>query len=96
MRRWREGCTAVMIPLGAIEQHGPHLALSMDADHADALGERDRARAAASTLVAPTIKVGCSLIICRFRVPYRFARERWKRSAPIIAQVLLGMASSVC
>lgn len=55
----REGCTAVMIPLGAIEQHGPHLALSMDADHAGALAERV-ARIRNKTLVAPTIKVGCS------------------------------------
>ncbi|KAA0070388.1 creatininase family protein [Tardiphaga sp. P9-11] len=54
-----QGYTAVMIPLGAIEQHGPHLALSMDADHADALGERV-ARSRGKTLVAPTIKVGCS------------------------------------
>lgn len=54
-----QGCTAVMIPLGAIEQHGPHLALSMDADHAGALAERVAHRRG-KTLVAPTIQVGCS------------------------------------
>jgi creatinine amidohydrolase len=53
------GCTAVVIPLGAIEQHGPHLALSMDADHAEALAERV-ARICGRTLVTPTIKTGCS------------------------------------
>ncbi|PZA10454.1 creatininase family protein [Rhodopseudomonas palustris] len=54
-----EGCTTVVIPLGAVEQHGPHLSLGMDADHADALAERI-ARDRGHTLVAPTIKVGCS------------------------------------
>ncbi|WP_051048721.1 creatininase family protein [Rhodopseudomonas sp. B29] len=54
-----EGCTTVVIPLGAVEQHGPHLSLGMDADHADALAERI-ARSCGKTLVAPTIKVGCS------------------------------------
>jgi creatinine amidohydrolase len=54
-----QGCTAVMIPLGAVEQHGPHLALGMDADHAETLAERI-ARSRGNTLVAPTIKIGCS------------------------------------
>ncbi len=53
------GCTTVLIPCGAIEQHGPHLPLCMDSDHADALAIRV-ARALGSTLIAPTIKVGCS------------------------------------
>lgn len=54
-----DGCTTVVIPLGAVEQHGPHLSLGMDADHANALAERI-ARSRGNTLVAPTITVGCS------------------------------------
>lgn len=54
-----EGFDAVVIPLGAIEQHGPHLPLDVDARHASWLGV-EVARALGSTLVAPTISVGCS------------------------------------
>ena len=53
------GCSTVVIPCGAVEQHGPHLPLCMDADHADALAERI-ARSLDDALIAPTIKVGCS------------------------------------
>src|SRR5690348_1939609 len=53
------GASTVLIPCGAVEQHGPHLPLCMDADHADALALR-LARDLANVLVAPTIKVGCS------------------------------------
>ncbi|WP_069269234.1 creatininase family protein [Paraburkholderia nodosa] len=49
----------VIIPCGAIEQHGPHLPLSMDADHAEALAV-EIATLLGRTLIAPTIQVGCS------------------------------------
>jgi creatinine amidohydrolase len=54
-----KGYTTVLIPCGAVEQHGPHLPLCMDADHADALGP-NVAQRLGRTLIAPTIKVGCS------------------------------------
>jgi creatinine amidohydrolase len=54
-----QGFTTALIPCGAIEQHGPHLPLCMDADHAEALALRI-AKALGGTLIAPTIKVGCS------------------------------------
>ncbi|KRB85293.1 creatininase [Sphingomonas sp. Root710] len=54
-----EGIRTIVIPCGAIEQHGPHLSLSVDADHADHLGILV-ARGLGNSLVAPTIKVGCS------------------------------------
>jgi len=47
-------------PLGAIEQHGPHLPLEVDALVADALGERVCARLSDS-LLAPTLALGCSV-----------------------------------
>ena len=54
-----QGYSTVLIPCGAIEQHGPHLPLCMDADHADALAAR-LARHLGNAVIAPTIKVGCS------------------------------------
>jgi creatinine amidohydrolase len=53
------GFTTILVPCGAIEQHGPHLPLCMDADHAEALAPLI-AIALGSTIIAPTIKVGCS------------------------------------
>jgi creatinine amidohydrolase len=63
---WREiesrigdGETTVVIPLGATEQHGPHLPLRIDSLIADALAERfcDRVPEA---IQAPTVEFGCS------------------------------------
>ncbi|WP_395307907.1 creatininase family protein [Mycobacterium sp. AMU20-3851] len=53
------GSRTAILPLGAVEQHGPHLPLSMDADHADALAVRI-AHALGGALVLPTIRVGYS------------------------------------
>jgi creatinine amidohydrolase len=50
---------SVIIPCGAVEQHGPHLPLCMDADHAEGLSVLVASRMG-RTLIAPTIKVGCS------------------------------------
>jgi creatinine amidohydrolase len=53
------GTTTVVIPIGAVEQHGPHLPLCVDAERGAALGYRV-ARALGDALVGPTIRVGCS------------------------------------
>lgn len=53
------GTTGVVVPVGAIEQHGPHLPLLVDAELGTALGTRV-ARALGDALLAPTIRVGCS------------------------------------
>jgi len=53
------GSTTVVVAAGAVEQHGPHLAMSMDARHGDRLGP-EVARRLGNCLVAPTIRVGCS------------------------------------
>jgi creatinine amidohydrolase len=53
------GTRTVVVPCGAIEQHGPHLPLLVDADHGVRLGE-EVARRLGDALVAPTIRVGCS------------------------------------
>lgn len=53
------GWTTVVVPCGAVEQHGPHLPLFTDAEHGTRLGV-EVARRLGKTLVAPTIRVGCS------------------------------------
>lgn len=53
------GARTAILPLGAIEQHGPHLPLSVDADHAEALAIRV-AEQLGDALVLPTIRVGYS------------------------------------
>lgn len=53
------GFTSVVVAAGAIEQHGPHLPLLVDAARGDRLA-LEVARRLGRTLVAPTIRVGCS------------------------------------
>lgn len=53
------GYSTVIVPLGAVEQHGPHLPLFVDAERGTRLG-LEVARRLGHTLVAPTIRVGCS------------------------------------
>ncbi|MEN4478806.1 creatininase family protein [Mycolicibacterium cosmeticum] len=54
-----KGAGTAILPLAAVEQHGPHLPLSMDADHADELAIRV-ARELGDALVLPTVRVGYS------------------------------------
>ena len=59
-KRIASGARTAVVPLGAIEQHGPHLPLEVDALVADALGERFCARVP-EALLAPTLAFGCSI-----------------------------------
>src|SRR5919108_2718331 len=52
------GRSTVVVPFGAVEQHGPHLPLDTDAVLADRLGPLLAERLGA--LCAPTLRVGCS------------------------------------
>ena len=54
-----EGRRDVVVPCGAVEQHGRHLPLDVDAVHAERLGQEVAARLG-TALVAPTIRVGVS------------------------------------
>jgi creatinine amidohydrolase len=63
---WREikealkkGKKTIIVPIGSIEQHGPHLPTGTDSYTGDILGERI-ARKLSDALVAPTIRLGCS------------------------------------
>jgi creatinine amidohydrolase len=53
------GYTTVVVAVGAVEQHGPHLPLLVDAARGDRLA-LEVARRLGMALVAPTIRVGCS------------------------------------
>src|SRR5258706_11153182 len=53
------GSTTVIVPLGAPEQHGPHLPPGTDTLLAAALAERLASRLPGA-LIAPTLPVGCS------------------------------------
>src|SRR5918912_336470 len=52
------GRSTIVVPFGAVEQHGPHLPLDTDAVLGDRLGSLLAERLGA--LCAPTIRVGCS------------------------------------
>jgi creatinine amidohydrolase len=63
---WREiaealddGFDTVIVMVGSIEQHGPHLPISTDSIIADELGKRV-AHKLGNALAAPTIRPGCS------------------------------------
>jgi creatinine amidohydrolase len=53
------GMTTVILPLGATEQHGPHLPLGVDTFRAAALAERVAA-CLPQALLAPVLPIGCS------------------------------------
>lgn len=53
------GATTVLLPLGATEQHGPHLPLGTDTVRAVALAE-GLANVVPGILVAPALPIGCS------------------------------------
>ena len=53
------GKTTIIVPAGAVEQHGPHLPLLVDAEHGTRLG-LEVAQRLGNALVAPTIRIGCS------------------------------------
>ncbi|MFD2470398.1 creatininase family protein [Amycolatopsis silviterrae] len=53
------GKRTAILPLGATEQHGAHLPLSVDSEHADRLGVLVAERLG-DALVLPTVRVGCS------------------------------------
>jgi creatinine amidohydrolase len=59
-RLGREDRALALIPLGAIEQHGPHLPLSTDCIIAEALARRVAAALVEPVLVAPVLPGGLS------------------------------------
>ncbi len=58
-RALTDGWNTVVVAVGAVEQHGPHLPLLVDAVRGDRLAV-EVARRLERALVAPTIRIGCS------------------------------------
>jgi creatinine amidohydrolase len=56
----KAGATTVVLPLGATEQHGPHLPLGTDTIRATALADRLAERLGPGSLIAPALPFGCS------------------------------------
>src|SRR5262245_60882672 len=52
--------TPVVLPVAAVEQHGPHLPLATDRMIGEYFAERLNARLGSSVLILPTVAVGCS------------------------------------
>jgi creatinine amidohydrolase len=53
------GYSTIIIPIGSIEQHGPHLPIASDAILGEELGSRV-AKLLGNALVAPCVRPGCS------------------------------------
>jgi creatinine amidohydrolase len=73
-RALEQGFKTAVVACGAVEQHGPHLAMSMDAEHGDRLA-LEVARRLGDALVAPTIRVGCSEHHIAFKGTVSLERE---------------------
>ena len=58
-RALADGWDTVVVAVGAVEQHGPHLPLLVDSARGDRLAV-EVARRLDRALVAPTIRIGCS------------------------------------
>jgi creatinine amidohydrolase len=52
--------TPVVLPVAAVEQHGPHLPIATDRVIAEHFADRINARLGSSVLILPTVAVGCS------------------------------------
>ena len=87
------GTHRVVFACGATEQHGPHLPLAVDALIGDALAERV-ARKLGDTLVAPTLRIGCSAHHMASRARSRCARRRSGRSCATRSRACARTASS--
>jgi creatinine amidohydrolase len=82
------GRDTVVAPLGAVEQHGPHLPLGTDAMFGDEIG-----RAAAERLnafLAPTIPVGCSHHHLAFAGTISLEEETYYR---VVGDIVKALAS---
>jgi creatinine amidohydrolase len=52
--------TPVVLPVAAVEQHGPHLPIATDRIIAEHFSNQMNARLGSSVLILPTVAVGCS------------------------------------
>jgi creatinine amidohydrolase len=84
----RRGCDTAVVPLGATEQHGPHLPFATDTEIADALAERFCARVPAAVRV-PALPFGCSAEHAAFPGTLSL---RWQTLRAVLADLLASLA----
>src|SRR5919205_3147292 len=70
------GRSTVVVPFGAVEQHGPHLPLDTDSVLADRLGPLLAERLGA--LCSPTMRIGCSEHHLAFAGTLSLRGETWR------------------
>lgn len=87
--RLEQGPLDVVIPLGALEQHGPHLPLDADALIAEAVADR-AAQAAGECVVSPCIPVGASSHHLAFPGTASLSDKTLKSLVVEVVQTLLG------
>jgi len=78
-----QGCDAAILPIGATEQHGPHLGTGMDTTLAERLGATAAARTGAALL--PLLPYGCSLGHSR----------RWPGTIALSPQTLIALVTEI-
>ena len=87
--RLEQGPLDVAIPLGALEQHGPHLPLDTDTLIAEAVTDR-AARQAGECVVAPCVPVGASSHHLAFPGTASLSNDTLHRVLVEVVQTLLG------
>lgn len=86
--RLEQGPLDVMIPLGALEQHGPHLPLDTDALIAEAVADR-AAQRAGECVVSPCVPVGASSHHLAFPGTASLSDETLRNAMVEVIQTLL-------
>lgn len=80
------GRDTIVVPFGAVEQHGPHLPLGTDAIFGDEVGRMVAARLGA--FLAPTLRVGCSSHHLAFPGTMSLGEETFYQ---VVADVVAGL-----
>ncbi|MBI2913809.1 MAG: creatininase family protein [Chloroflexi bacterium] len=83
-----KGHDTIVVPFGAVEQHGPHLPLGTDAMFGDDIGRAVAARL--NAFLAPTMPVGCSRHHLAFAGTISVEEETFHRIVADIAKSLAG------
>ncbi len=85
----RAGCDTAVVPLGATEQHGPHLPFATDTLIAEALAARFCARVP-EAIAVPALPLGCSAEHGGFPGTLSL---RWETLRAVLGDVLAGLAA---
>ena len=86
----------VLLPTGSIEQHGPHLPLSVDTDLVSALATRLEQRSPQSVLLLPTLWAGLSTHHMHFPGTIDVPQPDYIRLITDIGRSIASMGASKC